>query len=116
MIDILLIIIGLFILIKGRLKVSDTKEVVRPQSTFWGLIMIGYGIVLGFFLETTKLVYSLIFFGSLIVISLIFVIKGKTITSSSAIESSKKTKRNLIILLVFIAIIVAVFYFFFKRM
>ena len=111
MIDILLIIIGLFILIRGRLKVSDTKEVVRPQSIYWGLIMIAYGIFLGFFMETITLIYDLIFFGSLIAISLFFMVKGKPIISSSAVESSKKTKGNLIILLVFIAIIVVVFYF-----
>jgi len=112
MVQILLIVLGLFILIKGNLKVSDTKEIVRPQSIYLGSIVIAYGIAVSFLPD--QLIYSLIFYASLILILAIFLIKGKTITSSEAIVKSTNTKRNLIILLVFIAIVVAVFYFFLK--
>ncbi len=112
MVQILLIALGLFILIKGNLKVSETKEIVRPQSIYWGLIMLVYGIVIRFLPD--QLIYILIFYASLILISAIFVIKGKTITSGETIVKSVNTKRNLIILLVFIVIIVVVFYFVFK--
>jgi hypothetical protein len=112
MVQILLIAFGLFILIKGNLKVSDNKEIVRPQSIYWGLIIIAYGIILTFLPNT--LMYGLIFYASLIIISLIFLIKGKTIGSSDATLKATDTKRNLIILLIFLAIIVAIFYFFFK--
>jgi amino acid permease len=76
--------------------------------------MIAYGLLLGFVIKTDNLIYNLIFFGSLILISLIFVIKGKTIASTSATESSKNTKRNLFILLAFVVIIVIIFYIFSK--
>jgi len=113
MIQVALILIGLFILIKGNLKVSDNKEIVRPQSIYWGLIIIIYGIVCGF-LPTTQIIYGLIFWISLLLISIIFVMKGKMITSSEAVIKSTDTKRNLIILLIFIGIVAAVSYFFLK--
>ncbi len=112
MVQILLIGIGILIIIKGNLKVSDTKEIVRPQSIYWGLIVIIYGIAVSFLPD--QLIYSLIFYSSFILILTIFLIKGRTIASSEAIAKSKDTKRNLIILLVFIAIVVTVFYFFLK--
>ncbi|OGZ57260.1 MAG: hypothetical protein A3B96_02870 [Candidatus Spechtbacteria bacterium RIFCSPHIGHO2_02_FULL_43_15b] len=109
MVQILLIGIGILILIKGNLKVSYTKEIVRPQSIYWGLIVIAYGIAVSFL--PNQLIYSLIFYVSLILISAIFLVKGKTIASSEAIIKSTNAKRNLIILLVFGVIVVAVFYF-----
>ncbi|OHA66840.1 MAG: hypothetical protein A3C04_03360 [Candidatus Wildermuthbacteria bacterium RIFCSPHIGHO2_02_FULL_45_25] len=62
MVQILLIGIGILILIKGNLKVSDTKEIVRPQSIYWGLIVIAYGIAVSFLkkLAVTKLIKVLI--------------------------------------------------------
>jgi len=113
MVQILLIAIGLFILIKGNFKASDTKEIVRPQSTYWGLIVIVYGLSM-FFIPSGQLIYDLIFFASLILISVIFLVKGKTIASTEAVVKSRKTKRNLIILLIFIAIVITVFYFVLK--
>jgi hypothetical protein len=109
MVQILLIGLGILILIKGSLKVSDTKEMVRPQSIYWGLIVIAYGIAVSFLPD--QLIYSLVFYASLILISIIFLAKGKTIASPEAAVKSTDTKRNLIILLVFIAIVVAISYF-----
>ena len=62
MVQILLIGIGILILIKGNLKVSDTKEIVRPQSIYWGLIVIAYGIAVSFLKKfaVTKLIKVLI--------------------------------------------------------
>jgi hypothetical protein len=98
---------GLFVLIKGRVRVSRTKEVVRPHSIYWGLILIAYGIFLGFFMKTVALLYDLIFFGSLIGISLFFAAKGKPIVSSATIEKDKKTKRNLFILFIVVVLAIA---------
>jgi len=113
MIQILLIIIGLLVLVKGKLKVSDTKEITRPQSIYWGLVLIGYGIASSF-IPTTKLIYSLIFYISLVVVSAIFISKGKTIASDGVVVKSSNTKRNVIILLIFVAILITAFYLFYK--
>ena len=109
MVQILLIILGLFILIKGRLRVSDTKEIERPGSIYWGIIIIAYGIAVYFLPD--ELLYTVLFYASLLIISAIFVIRGKKITAPDVSKKASDTKRNLIILLVFIAIMVAVAYF-----
>jgi len=113
MVQIVLILLGLFISIKGRLKVSDSKEIVRPQSIFWGLIIILYGLAVSF-IPDDHLIYSLVFYISLVVISFIFIAKGRKIESTEATSKSKDTKRNLVILLIFIAIIAAIAYFVLK--
>ena len=84
MVQALLIIIGLVVLVKGNFKASKTKEIVRPQSIYLGLVFIGYGIASAF-VPTTKIIYSLVFYASLIVIALIFAAKGKKITPDSAV-------------------------------
>jgi len=112
MVQVLLIILGLFLLIKGKIKVSDTREIERPASIYWGIIIIIYGIAVSFLPD--QLTYAILFYASLLLISAIFVIKGKKIITQDASAKASDTKRNLIILLVFIAIIVAIFYFTFR--
>lgn len=111
MLQILLIGLGLYILIKGNIKITDTREIVRPQSAYLALIMFAYGIA-NSFLPDNQPVYLLMLYGSLMLISAVFVIKGGRVTSNEAIVQSVNTKRNVIILLVAIAIMVAILYLF----
>ena len=108
MIQIVLIGIGLFVLAKKRIKISDTKSIARPQTVYLGLIIIAYGVAV-FFLPT-NLIYYVALFASLLGISAIFIAKGEPITSSEITTKPTDTKRNALILLIFVAIIAIVGY------
>ncbi len=109
MIQIILIVAGLALLILGKLKVSNTKTVSRPLSIYWGVILIAYGVALRYLPET--LTANLAFYGSLLIISFIFISKSNTVPQSEVTASSKGSLRNLIILIIFGALLIAGVYF-----
>ena len=115
MLQLALIIIGIVVLVKGSLKVSDTRIVERPQSIYWGIIIILHGVAMSF-LPTDRLVYTLALFGLLLIISAIFVVKGKKIESPEALAKAKHTTRNALILLAVVAVLVGFFYFYFTNL
>jgi len=112
MVQIVLLILGVLLMLKGNLKVSDTKTVTRPASLYWGIIMIVYGVSLNF-IPVNNLITDIIFYVSLLVISIIFVLKAKN--SIPNIDLNKvstplpNTKRNTFILLGFLVLIVLIF-------
>lgn len=103
MIQIMLIGIGLFLLLRGRIKVTDTKVLARPKSIYLGVIIIAYGLAV--FLLPQELLYYAIFFASLLAIASFFVLKAEHVESVQASKKSSDTKRNLLILLAFIALV-----------
>lgn len=112
MLQIILFIAGLISLIKGKIKVSSDKEIVRPHSVYLGIIFIICALALSFL--QIEMPYNFIIFVFPILVTIFFAAKGKTIDTPEAIKEKKETKRNLIILLAFILVVVAVFYFFFN--
>ncbi len=112
MLQIILFLAGLTTLIKGKIKVSSDKEIVRPHSIYLGIIFIICAIAIS--LIQLGLFYDLAFFIFPIILVIGFAMKGKRIHTPEAVKEKKETKRNLIILLIFIAIIVTIFYFSFK--
>jgi hypothetical protein len=112
MVQILLIAFGAFILLKGSIKLSETRRITRPSSICLGLIVMIYGITLGFI--PVGLIWTALFYGSLFAIFTFFIVRGEKIESREAITKANTTKRNLFILLAFIALIVTIFYLFFR--
>jgi len=101
MVQLILFISGLILLIKGELKISDNKKIVRPQSTYAGIIFIILGIIAFF---TASPMANLIYFGIVIATILVLVVTGKKIESQEAEKKSSETKRNLLILLIFLIV------------
>ncbi|OHA84390.1 MAG: hypothetical protein A2937_01470 [Candidatus Yonathbacteria bacterium RIFCSPLOWO2_01_FULL_47_33b] len=112
MLQVILVIFGILILIKGKLKVSDTKVISRPQSTYWGLVVLAYAVGLNFVPET--LVYGIVFWISLLVVSITFVVKGETIAGVDITTKPTETKRNAMILLGFVVVLVVLFVYVWK--
>lgn len=110
MIQIIIFAVGLFLLIGGKLKASSSKEIIRPQSTYLGLIYIAYSLSLSFFSVLENPVLAVSFIGSLILVSAVFISKGKPVDATKVATSSTETRRNLLILLVSVVIMVAIFY------
>jgi hypothetical protein len=111
MIQILLIILGIVLLIKGNLKVSSRKRLERPQSIYLGIIFILYGIGINY-ISFGNLIWSIVYNCSLVFITSIFVSKAKELATPEALTDHKETKRNALILLAFILLVVAVFYYY----
>jgi len=108
---IILFIAGLVALIKGRIKVSANKEIVRPHSIYLGVIFIICAIALSFL--KLEIPYDLIVFIFPLLITIVFAAMGRSIDTPEAIKEKKETKRNVLILLAFIILVVGVFYFYF---
>lgn len=110
MIQIIIFAVGLFLLIGGKLRASSSKEIVRPQSTYLGLIYVAYSLSLFFFSVLENPVLAAAFVGSLILVSAVFIARGKPVDTAKVAASSSETRRNLLILLVSVVIMAAVFY------
>lgn len=109
MVQILLIVVGLFILLKGSLKISDTKQLTRPRATYLGLLVLAYGVSQYFFISDTFL-YGLVFYASLILLSLIIASGAENVPSVSSTTSSSANKRNWLIFIGFIIVVALVWY------
>ena len=109
MVQILLIVFGFIILLKGSLKISDTKKLTRPRSTYLGLLVLAYGVSQYFFISDA-LIYSLVFYVSLILLSLIIVSGAENVSPVSNTSSSSSNNRNWLIFIGFIIVVALVWY------
>ena len=83
---------------------------VRPNSTFWGFILVAYSLMLNW-ISLDNLLYTGIYYGSLVLISGLFTAKGQAIDLVGNTPHSN-TKRNVLILVAFLLLVVGAFYFF----
>jgi len=93
MLQIVLMIIGVYILAKGKIKISSNRELSRPLSTYFGIIVIIWSALM--FLDTGVgfgAVYYLILWISLILISFIFLSKSKKINSEEDVLKSQNSQ------------------------
>lgn len=81
------------------------------MSTYWGIVLLAYGIGLWFLpSQSTGFVAQAVFWVTLVLISLFFLMKGRHIDTPQAAEQNTQTKRNALILLGFVVLVAAVFY------
>lgn len=93
MLQIVLMIIGVYILAKGKIKISSDRELSRPLSTYFGIIVIIWSALM--FLDTGvgfREIYYLILWISLILISFIFLSKSKKISSEEDVLKSQNSQ------------------------
>lgn len=109
MLQVILVILGLLSIIKGKYKVSKTRVINKPISTYFGLVAIAYGIAISFIPET--LIYGISFWVSLLVVSVILITKGEVVAPDKVESKTPETKRNTIILWIAIIVIAGLFYF-----
>lgn len=78
--QILLVLCGLFVIFKGDLNLSKSKRLVRPQSSYLGALLIAYGIST-FIISPDNLdsTFYALLYGSLVIILLIFSVKAKKV-------------------------------------
>jgi cobalamin synthase len=118
MIPILLLIgIGVFIFLKGDIRILDSKRAIRPQAIYWILILITYSLLVVFLSNGDSTYICLTFYPSLTITLIVFLIKRKTIRhNEDAFAKPIDTKKNLIIFSVFLAIGAIIFYFLLKSL
>ncbi len=113
MVQVLLIVVGIYLLAKGTVKISSDRELSRPGSTYLGIVLSVYGV--GIQLVDDSLVSSIVYFASLVAVAFFFVHRFG-VKKESLSEDGKETMRNLAILLVFLAILLVLGYFYFKSL
>ncbi len=105
MIQVLLVLFGLYCLITGKLKISSKKEIERPISTYFGLMFIAYAIGINYL--PTGIIYEISFYGSLVLFSILLISQGNKVKITE--EEGSKMRRNTGILIGFVVLLIAIF-------
>lgn len=111
MVQVVLVIVGIYLLAKGTVKISSDRELARPGSTYLGGALLAYGAGIQFIGD--GLVSNLAYFVSLVAVVFFFAYRFGT-KKESLVEDGNETMRNLAILLIFLAILGVAGYFYFK--
>lgn len=110
MLQIILIILGIGVIVKGRLKVSDAKVITRPLSIYLGFLFMLYGVGMGLVPEV--ILYQVIFYTSLVVIAGMIISMGESIAPTEVTTKPSETGRNVVILVIFVVLVITIFYYF----
>jgi len=108
MLQIVLFVAGLITLIKGKIRVSNDKEIVKPYSYFLGIFLIVWAVLVSF-LEL-GMPYDVIMFVVPVLVTISFSFTGRKIDFSQE-DGRKNKKRTTIIAIVLLAIIAIALFF-----
>lgn len=100
---IILVLAGVYILVKGGIKFSETKVLERPQSIYLGVAIILEGLSL-FIYDMRSVI------GAVVVTIVVAALGGKQ-EATAPVQSDNKSVLYLGIFFVFAMIIAALFYF-----
>jgi hypothetical protein len=119
MIQIILIIAGVYCLLAKSIKVTNRKILMKPQLVYLGIIVIAYSVLMGSIGD--GLIVNLIYFVSLIGIVSLFAFRAKPSLSPENQGSGLKAEgvssmRNLGILFICVLLLGAFFYVFLNKM
>jgi accessory gene regulator protein AgrB len=108
MLQIILFIAGFFIIVKGKIKITNEREVTRPYSYFLGIFFIIWAIFISF--VNLEIPYDVITFIIPLLVVIGFSFTGKKIDISQGDKKKNKKRTVIMVIIIFIiAVMLALF-------
>jgi 4-amino-4-deoxy-L-arabinose transferase-like glycosyltransferase len=105
MLQIVLFIAGFFAIVKGRIKVSNEREITKPYSYFLGIFLVFWAIFIHFL--RIKMPYDVITFIIPLLVTIGFSFTGKKIEISQDDKKKNKKRTTIIVIAIFIITVIS---------